>query len=54
MLGAVVAFCIIIGAFAIIKNKISKKDMFCEIEILINQKKIKTKMRAASVIWKDF
>lgn len=43
MLGAVVAFCIIIGAFAIIKNKISKKDMFCEIEILINQKNIKTK-----------
>lgn len=43
MLGAVVAFCIIIGAFAIIKNKISKKDIFCEIEILINQKKIKTK-----------
>lgn len=43
MLGAAVAFCIIIGAFAIIKNKISKKDMFCEIEILINQKKIKTK-----------
>lgn len=43
MLGAIVAFCIIIGAFAIIKNKISKKDMFCEIEILINQKKIKTK-----------
>ena len=43
MLGAVVDFCIIIGAFAIIKNKISKKDMFCEIEILINQKKIKTK-----------
>lgn len=43
MLGAVAAFCIIIGAFAIIKNKISKKDMFCEIEILINQKKIKTK-----------
>ena len=43
MLGAVVAFCIIIGAFAIIKNKISKKDMSCEIEILINQKKIKTK-----------
>ena len=43
MLGAIVAFCIILGAFAIIKNKISKKDMFCEIEILINQKKIKTK-----------
>lgn len=43
MLGAIVAFCIIIGAFAIIKNKISKKNMFCEIEILINQKKIKTK-----------
>ena len=43
MLGAIVAFCIIIGALAIIKNKISKKDMFCEIEILINQKKIKTK-----------
>ena len=43
MLGAVVAFCIIIGAFAFIKNKISKKDMFCDLEILINQKKIKTK-----------
>lgn len=43
MLGAIVAFCIIIGTFSIIKNKISKKDMFCEIEILINQEKIRTK-----------
>lgn len=43
MLGTVVAFIIIITAFAIVKNKISKKDMFCDIEIKINGKIVNTK-----------
>lgn len=42
MLGAIVSFVIIVIAFKIIKTKISKKDMFCNIEIKINGKKIKT------------
>jgi len=36
-LGAIVAFVIIIVAFTVVKSKISKKDMFCEIEIGLNQ-----------------
>lgn len=43
MLGAVIAFIIIITAFSIVKSKISKKDMFCEIETKINNKIIRTK-----------
>ncbi|MGN1297198.1 MAG: sigma-E processing peptidase SpoIIGA [Clostridia bacterium] len=43
MLGAVIAFIIIIAAFSIVKSKISKKDMFCEIETKINNKIIRTK-----------
>lgn len=43
MLGAVIAFIIIITAFSIVKSKISKKDMFCEIEIKINNQIIRTK-----------
>ena len=43
MLGSVIAFIIIITAFSIVKNKISKKDMFCNIEIKINDFIIKTK-----------
>ena len=42
-LGAIVAFIIILASFKIVKNKISKKDMFCDIEIKINNKEIKTK-----------
>ena len=43
MLGAIVAFVIIITAFTMVKRKITKKDMFCEIEIKLNDKIIKTK-----------
>ena len=43
ILGAIVAFVIIITAFKIIKNKISKKDLICEITVEIEDKKIITK-----------
>lgn len=42
LLGAIVAFIITITAFTVVKSKISKKDMFCEIEIQLNGKNIKT------------
>lgn len=42
ILGAIVAFIIIMTAFTVVKSKITKKDMFCEIEIGLNGKKIKT------------
>lgn len=40
---AIIAFFIIIIGFKIVKNKISAKDMYCEIEININNKKVTTK-----------
>lgn len=43
ILGAIVAFVIIITAFKIIKSKISKKDLICEITVEIEEKKIITK-----------
>ena len=43
MLGAIIAFCVIVTAFSIVKSKISKKTLFCEIEIKINEKLVKTK-----------
>ena len=43
ILGAIIAFLVIITAFSIVKSKISKKDMFCEIEIELNKTKIKTR-----------
>lgn len=43
LLGAVVAFILIITVFAIAKNKIAKKDMFCDIKFKLNGKEIKTK-----------
>ena len=43
MLGVMIAFIIIIIAFRIIKNKISKRDFICNIEIKINEKRIRTK-----------
>ena len=42
-LGAIVAFVIIITSFKIIKNKISKKDLICEITVEIENRKITTK-----------
>lgn len=41
-LGAIIAFIIIMVAFTVVKSKISKKDVFCEIEIGLNKKTIKT------------
>lgn len=43
MLGAVVAFVVITTAFSIVKSKISKRQLFCEIEIKINESLVKTK-----------
>lgn len=43
MLGAIIAFTIIMSAFTIVKSKISKRDILCEIEIKLNEKIIKTK-----------
>lgn len=42
ILGAIIAFGIIITAFTLVKTKISKKDMLCKIEIGLNNKKIET------------
>ena len=41
MLSAIIGFFIIVTAFTIVKSKISKKDMFCNIEIKLNEKIIK-------------
>ena len=43
LLAAIVAFIIIIAAFAIVKTKFGKKDMFCDVEVELNNKKIKTR-----------
>lgn len=42
LLGAIVAFIIIITAFTIVKAKITKKDMFSKIIVELNGKKIET------------
>lgn len=42
LLGAIIAFAIIITAFTVVKTKITKKDMFCQVEIRCNEKNIKT------------
>ena len=43
LIGIVIAYFTIILAFKILKTKISKKDLICEIEISFNNKKIKSK-----------
>lgn len=43
ILAAIISFIIIIVSFNIVKKKFSKKDMFCEIEVGINNKTVKTK-----------
>lgn len=40
---AIIAFIVIIIGFKVVKNKISAKDMYCDIEIKLNNKKIETK-----------
>lgn len=42
LLAAIIAFIIVVIAFKMVKNKITKKDMLCDIEIKINRKKIHT------------
>lgn len=42
ILGAIIAFIIIMTAFSVVKSKITKKDMFCEVEIKLNEKIIET------------
>lgn len=41
--GIIIAFIIVIVAFKLVKAKISKNDLFCNINIKINQKCIKTR-----------
>ena len=43
VLGTIIAFGIIITAFKIVKTQITKKDMFCEIKVKLNNKKIETR-----------
>ncbi len=43
LLGTIIAFIIIVSSFTFLKGKFSKKDMFCNIEIGLNDKKIKTR-----------
>ena len=42
-ISAIIAFAIIIIGFKVVKNKISAKDMYCNIKIILNQKEIETK-----------
>lgn len=42
-IGVILAFTIITVAFKLVKNRISKKDLFCNIKIIINQSKINVK-----------
>lgn len=43
MLAAIISFVVMLAAFTIVKSKITRKDMFCKIEVDLNGKKIKTK-----------
>lgn len=43
ILATIITFIIIISAFKIVKSKISRKDMYCDIIVKINQKEIKVK-----------
>ena len=42
ILGAIIAFLILVTAFTVVKSKITKKDMLCELEIQLNKKRIQT------------
>ena len=43
LIGIVIAYFTVIVAFKIVKTKISKKDLICEVSINLNNKKIETK-----------
>ena len=42
LLGAIISFLVILVAFKILKDKFLKKDLFCDLEIKINNKIVKT------------
>ena len=42
LLGAIIAFIIVIAAFKIVKSRFSTKDMYCKIKIRLNEKEIET------------
>ena len=42
VLGAIIAFIIVIAAFKIVKSRFSTKDMYCKIKIRLNEKEIET------------
>ena len=42
-LGAIVAFLLVIGGFKVLKIKMTKKDMLCDIVVSLNGKEIETK-----------
>lgn len=42
-ISAIIAFIVVIIGFKIVKNKISAKDMYCDLKIKINDKNIETK-----------
>lgn len=42
ILGAIIAFIIIVVGFKIVKNKISRTDLYCKIYITLNNKEIET------------
>lgn len=42
-LGSIIAFIIIITAFKIVRLRITQKDIFCDLEIILNNKKIEVK-----------
>ncbi len=43
LLGGIVGFVIVNIAFKLVKGRISKKDMFCDVDILFKQKSVKIK-----------
>ena len=43
LIGVIIAFFILVIAFKIVKSKISKSDLFCNISFSINNKEIKTR-----------
>ena len=42
LLGAIIAFIIVIAAFKIVKSRFSTKDMYCKIKIRLNEKEIES------------
>ena len=43
LIGIIIAFIIIVTGFSIVKTKLSKKDLICDIKVKINEKELETK-----------